>query len=112
MSPLELMIKKAENEATFHARKCSEILEAEGLADALQYCSEQSIEPPQCSLTANSDNADRLRATATRMLSEVKWWKRRLKVQARQEFELEQMKQGKVTRYISDDSYEYWRAKK
>lgn len=107
MSKLELQIEEAQSYAEFHARKCSDILASKGLADALEYCEKQGIEPPQCSLTATSANAENLRANAARMLSKEKWWKRRLGNKAGQEIELLQIQSGKVTNFISDESLEY-----
>ncbi len=112
MSELELKIDEAESCAELHALKCSEILEADGLPEALEYCREQGIEPPQCSLTAQSMNADNLRVKAARMLSEEKWWKRRLGNQAGRKFEHEKILAGEVTSFISEESLEFHNRKR
>ncbi|WP_133408167.1 hypothetical protein [Parashewanella tropica] len=112
MVNLELQIEQAESYAELHAQKCSDIISANGLKEALEYCKKQGINPPQCSLTAQSLNADNQRAKAKRMLSEVKWWKRRLGVQAGQTFELKQIQSGKVTDCISNESLEHYKKKR
>ena len=112
MSKLELQVEQAQSYAEFHALKCSEMLVADGLPKALEYCREQGIEPPQCSLTAQSVSAENLRTKAARMLSEAKWWKRRLGSQAGQQFEHQQILEGKVTNFISDESLEFHNRKR
>lgn len=93
--------------ATQHAINCVKLINESGLEPAIKYCKQQGIEPPQCSFTAQSANADKDRATASRMLGEVKWWARRLKNNAIGNYENDQRKQGKVTNYISDDLRAY-----
>ena len=44
------MVSEAMSYAESHALKASSILNKKGLAEALEYCREQGIEPPQCSL--------------------------------------------------------------
>jgi len=107
MDNIELAVEEAASHAEFFATNCSKIIAVQGLAEAMDYCSNQNIEPPQCSLIAQSKNADKMRAIATRMLCEVKWWKRRLKNKGAQDFEFEQIKNNKVTRFISDETLEY-----
>ena len=53
-----------------------------------------------------------LRAKASRMLSETKWWVKQLKNKAIQDFEQEQRCQGLVTNYISDELRAYHSANK
>ena len=65
-----------------HSNACIELLNNKRLADALEYCRNQGIDPPQCSLTAQSVNADRLRIIAMNMLANPQWWTKRLKIQA------------------------------
>lgn len=96
----------------FHAKKCKELIENQGLSEALVYCSKQKIEHPQCSLKAQSKHATMLRDKAARMLCDVKWWERRLERKAVQHFEHQQMLAGKVTKYISDETLEYQLNKK
>lgn len=48
-----------------------------------------------------------LRAKASRMLSETKWWVKQLKNKARQDFEQEQRCQGLVTNHVSDELRAY-----
>lgn len=68
--------------AQHHATACIKLLDENRLADALEYCKNQGIDPPQCSLTAQSGNADRLRNIAMNMLADPRWWTRRLNSQA------------------------------
>lgn len=112
MSKLEALIDNAQAYAEMHAKRCSELIPKDGLAAALAYCQQQGIEPPQCSLTADSGNARMLRETAARMLSETKWWKRRLGNKAGRDFEHRQIMQGKVTNIISDETLEHYLSKK
>lgn len=107
MSSIDSIVDELSSYSEFHAKKCTEIINDKGLSEALEYCSSQHISPPQCSLTAESKNADMLRAKATRMLCDVKWWKRRLSNQGAQRFEHEKIKKGNVTRFISDEALEY-----
>lgn len=76
-----------------HAMACIAMLEAGKLADTLAYCAEQRIDPPQCSLTAESPNAHRLRMKATEHLSDETWWRKRLAVAARRDAEMDRVKQ-------------------
>jgi len=112
LSELEALIDNAQAQAEMHAKFCSELIPKEGLAAALEYCQQHGIEPPQCSLTADSSNARMLRETAARMLSETKWWKRRLGNKAGRDFEHRQILHGKVTSIISDESLEYFLSKR
>ncbi|WP_147373791.1 hypothetical protein [Massilia cavernae] len=82
------------NEALKHSNACRELLDDERLADAIAYCSAQRVEPPQCSLTADSVNADRLRNLAKNMLSDYGWWLKRLKIRAAREAETVRIRQG------------------
>lgn len=112
MSKLEALIDNAQAQAEVHAKFCSELIPKEGLAAALKYCQQQGIEPPQCSLAADSSNARMLREKAIRMLSEVKWWKRRLGNKAGRDFEYRQIIEGKVKNIISDETLAYFLSKK
>lgn len=112
MSELETLIYNAQAQAEVHAKFCADLIHKQGLTAALDYCQQQGIEPPQCSLTADSSNAKMLRETAARMLSEIKWWKRRLGNKAGRDFEGRQMLLGKVTNIVSDESLEYYLSKK
>lgn len=112
MSKLEALIDNAQAYAEMHAKRCSELILKYGLAAALKYCQEQGVEPPQCSLTADSRNAKMLREKAARMLCETRWWERRLGVKAGRDFEYRQIIEGKVTNIISDESLEYYLSKK
>lgn len=56
--------------ASIHATTCIAMLEAGKLEDALAYCAAQRVDPPQCSLTAESPNAYRLRMKAMEQLSD------------------------------------------
>ncbi len=112
MSKLESKIAEYVSNAELHASKCDELIADQGLAVALEYCQNQKIDPPQCSLTATSSNAENLRAKAKCMLSEVKWWSRRLEVKAVQDFEMAKIKSGQMNGFISDDAYEYQQSKR
>lgn len=78
-------------EATKHAAACKELLDAGKLAEALTYCAVQRIDPPQCSLTAESSNAHKLRMLATNHLSDNAWWQKRLAILAKRDAEIERM---------------------
>lgn len=80
-------------DAKKHATACIAMLEAGNLKDALAYCAAQRVEPPQCSLTAESPNARRLRITAMEHLSDEAWWRKRLTILAQRDAEMEKIKQ-------------------
>lgn len=65
-----------------HANACIELLDNGRLVDALEYCKNRGIEPPQCSLTAQSANAERLHIVAKNMLADFGGCSNRLKIQA------------------------------
>lgn len=111
MSTLENLVGEARSCAKKHAEASAEIISSQGLADALDYCKEQGLEPPQCSLTAESQNAEALRTKAKRMLSEVKWWERRLERKAVQDFEMRKRQSGDVDGPVSDEALQYYKAK-
>jgi hypothetical protein len=90
------------------AKTCASIIEDEGLSSAINYCAEQRVDPPQCSLTAKSDNADKMRLLAANMLSDPTWWGRRLKRLENQDFESLQREHGMVTNIVSDATLEYY----
>jgi len=81
------------DDARKHADACKAMLDAGKLADALAYCAAQRIDPPQCSLTADSPNAHRLRMKAMEHLSDDGWWRKRLAILARRDAEMDRMKQ-------------------
>ena len=112
MPKLESMITEYISTAEVHADKCEMLISEQGLSDAIDYCKNEKIDPPQCSLTAKSSNAENLRAKAKRMLSEVKWWSRKLERKAVQDFELSKKSSGEINGFISDEAFEYWRNKK
>lgn len=80
-------------DASKHATACKVMLETGKLAEALAYCAAQRIVPPQCSLTAESPNAHRLRTKAMEHLSDEAWWRKRLTILARRDVEMDRMKQ-------------------
>lgn len=104
---LKKRVADAEGKAVENALACDKIMRNDGLGAAMEFCKSKGIEPPQCSLTAKSPNADNQREKAVRMLSESDWWKRRLRNQAKQVFEHEKITAGNVTNAISDASFEY-----
>ena len=81
------------DEANKHAGSCIAMLDAGNLAAALSYCAAQRVDPPQCSLTADSPNAHRLRAKAMQHLSDPKWWQKRLDILAKRDAWMAEMKQ-------------------
>lgn len=107
LADLENLIETYNDSVLSNVKKCGFLIKNKGLKEALDYCNKQGIDPPQCSLTAKSKNADKMRTIATRLLSDKKWWSKRLTKKALQDFELEQLKAGLVTNYISDVSWEY-----
>jgi hypothetical protein len=111
MSEIKVLVKKAQEKAVSHSLHCEKVIADSGLVKAMEYAREQGIEPPQCSLTAESSNADKQRAKAARMLSESAWWARRLKKQAEQSYEEVQCDLGKVNNFISDEMLVYQKAK-
>lgn len=111
-SEIESAIEVAQQAAESHAAKCSSLLLRDMLAEAIDYCKLQGIDPPKCSLTAESPNAHKLRETAKGMLSDLVWWQKRLKLKALRDFEHSQIRAGKVTMGISDEMLEYMATKK
>lgn len=88
MPNLKMSVEKFVSLSETHAYNSSKLIEDCGLEIAVEYCKLQRIDPPQCSFTAVSKNADMLRDKARRMLSDDKWWARRLKMQAIQGHEM------------------------
>ncbi|QUM85970.1 hypothetical protein [Moritella sp. 28] len=112
MSELKTRVEEAQKEAVTHSITCYKLIQNEGLKVAIEYCESKGIAPPQCSLSANTCHAEKMRSIAARMLSETKWWKRRLKNKEWQEFEAEQRAKGLVTNVISKESLVYYKANK
>ena len=112
MSSLELQIESAKALAVVHAEKCAVLIGEESLSAAISYCRLQKIEPPQCSLTAQTDNAEKLRNKAISSLTDLKWWSRRLEKQAIQSFEQLQRSQGRMVNFVSDEVLAYVNDKK
>jgi len=81
------------DDAPKHAAACIALLDAGRLAEALAYCADQRIDPPQCSLTAESPNAHKLRMKAMDHLSDEAWWRKRLAIGARRDMEMARMRQ-------------------
>lgn len=79
-------------DATKHATACIALLDAGRLADALTYCAAQRVDPPQCSLTAESPNANKLRMLATNHLSDDAWWLKRLTILSKRDSEIARMR--------------------
>lgn len=111
-SIIQDLVDEAIKKSSDHSVECKRIISTTGLANALSYAENVGIRPPQCSLTAQSGNADMLRAKASRMLSESKWWAKQLKNKAIQDYEQEQRCQGLVTNFISDELRAYHSANK
>lgn len=74
-----------------HAGICEKYILAGQLEKAIDYCISNRVDPPQCSLTAQSANADKLRALCKNILSDSKWWGRRLKIVAARDAEMNKM---------------------
>lgn len=81
------------DEALKHSSACIALLDAGNLKDAQAYCASQSIDPPQCSLTADSANAHNLRAKAMNHLADYGWWLKRLKIKANRDAEMQRLQQ-------------------
>lgn len=80
------------DDASRHATACIALLDAGKLAEALIYCATQRVDPPQCSLTAESPNAHKMRMLAMNHLANDAWWRKRLTVVARRDAEMERMR--------------------
>lgn len=102
---IEKTIKYYQDQAERHANSCAGLINQGKLAEAIEYCKSKHIDPPKCSLTAESKNADNMRSLARRMLSDKKWWSRRLQKYGVQTFEHKQRMAGKVTNYVSDELF-------
>lgn len=111
-NPIQARIDAAVKNAEQYAMECATLLAAPGLEAAMEHCRQLRIAPPQCSLTAVSANAENKRQLAARMLSETKWWAKRLEARAIQDFEREQMAQGRVTNIVSDEMLEFMSARR
>jgi hypothetical protein len=62
------------DDAIKHVTACCTVMLRDGrLADALAYCAEQRVDPPQRSLTVESPNAHMLRMKAMEHLSDELW---------------------------------------
>lgn len=109
---IQQSIQEKQMGAEMHASFCRDLLAADKLAEALNYCKEQGIEAPQCSLTADSPNARKLREVAKNLLSDEKWWQKRLKLHALRNYEQQQIVQGNVTNGISDEMSDFLRSEK
>jgi len=105
---IEEKISKYIKSAKEYSDNCIAIINSVGLGTALEFCSKKGINPPKCSLSAISSNADLLRKQAKRKLSDKSWWEKRLKQKALMDFESEKIKKGEVTNMISDESHSYY----
>lgn len=99
---LEARVHDAISAVSSHANNCSTLIASSNLAGALEYCKTENIELPQCSLTAQSENANRLRTVAGGKLSDPQWWAKALETKAIRSYEAEQIAQGNVRNFISD----------
>jgi hypothetical protein len=112
MKSINELVSQAKEGAVRHSLKCEKLIAENCLKDALEYAIEQGINPPTCSLTAVSTNADKMRLEAGRKLSESNWWSRRLETQAARKFEEQQRKDGNIDNIVSDELLTYYRANK
>ena len=99
---LEMRVEEARDGAVKYALRCQQLVATGDLAAALEVCKEVSIDPPHCSLIAKSENAEKLRSTAGRKLSDSAWWRKTLETEAIRNYEGEQIAQGNVTNFVSD----------
>lgn len=99
---LEMRIEVARADAVKYATRCEQLVANGDLTAALEVCKDVPIDAPHCSLTAKSENAERLRKAAGRKLSDPAWWRKALETQAIRNYEGEQIAQCKVTNYVSD----------
>ena len=106
-SEIKKITAASQRAAETHAANCISFLLRDQLAHAIDYCQSHRIDPPQCSLSAESPNANKLREKAKDMLSDVNWWQKRLKTKALRDFEYTQIHAGKVTLGISDEMLGY-----
>lgn len=107
LETLEARINAAVSFASSHANACKALSEVGELRGAIEYCTRQGVEAPQCSLTAESENATRLREGVARKLSDPRWWKKSLEITAIRNYEAEQMVLGNVRNYVSDGLVAY-----
>lgn len=112
LEALETQVNEAVSSAFGHAIHCGELIQRNQLFEAIGYCKRQGVEPPQCSLTAQSENANRLRKGAARKLSDPNWWGKSLEVEAIRSYEAQQIVSGNVRNFVSDASLEYRRKHK
>lgn len=104
---IEARITQAMLSASQFAARCNHSIVDGDLATALKVCRDASIDPPHCSLTAKSVNAERLRDAAGKKLSDSAWWKKALEKSVLRQYESEQFAQGKITNYVSDGLASY-----
>lgn len=112
LEALEIRVCAAVSFASSHANACKALFEGGDFKGAIEYCARQGIEPPQCSLTAQSENASRLREAAEQKLSDPKWWKKLLETTAIRSYEAQQMALGNVRNYVSDGLAAYMQKSK
>jgi hypothetical protein len=62
-------------QALRHAEACRELLDQQGLDEALAYCAAQQIEPPHC--IGDGPSAE---AQTRALLQDCGWWEKRLKL--------------------------------
>lgn len=82
---LEILIIKVTEacaKAGEYTARCQQFIASQDLAAALAFCNSVSVTPPQCSLTAKSDNAEKLRSSAKRKLSDPIGWGKSLETVA------------------------------
>ena len=112
LAVLQDRVAAAVASASSQADACKVLLARTGLQDAIGHCVQQGVEPPQCSLTAQSDNARRLREAAARKLSDSSWWAKSMETVVIRRYEAEQSAAGNVTNYVSDGLFAYMQSRK
>jgi hypothetical protein len=68
-------MQKGLEQALRHADACRELLEQNGLTEALAYCVAQQIEPPHC-----RGDGPSAKAQTAELLQDCGWWEKRLKI--------------------------------
>jgi hypothetical protein len=109
---LENKVEEARASAVKCAKRCEELISSSDLSAAIAVCKEFSIDAPQCSMTATSENAQRLRVAAARKMTDPNWWMKALEKQAIRSYDNQQRIEGKATDFVSDGAVAYHRKHK
>ena len=107
LATLETKVEETRANAVKCAKRCEELISSIDLTAAIAVCKEFSIDAPQYSMTASSENAQRLRVAAARKLSDPNWWIKALEKQAIRSYDNQQRIEGKATGFVSDGAVAY-----